>query len=87
MFGQSNITQALGQTTRVGIVTYGKTATVVNLNKNLKKKSLTHDIIFKIMTVLQNYNLTAFNDTGALINAIFAVANKPTTDTESDVYT
>ncbi|PAV74440.1 hypothetical protein WR25_02430 [Diploscapter pachys] len=28
VFAQSNITQVLGQTTRVGIVTYGKTATV-----------------------------------------------------------
>ncbi|PAV74416.1 hypothetical protein WR25_02418 [Diploscapter pachys] len=62
VFAQSNITQALGQTTRVGIVTYGQTATV-------------------------QYNLTAFDDTNTFINTIFDVANKPTTDTESDIYT
>ncbi|PAV74417.1 hypothetical protein WR25_02419 [Diploscapter pachys] len=62
VFAQSNITQVLGQTTRVGIVTYGKTATV-------------------------QYNLTAFDDTNTFINTIFDVADKPTTDTESDIYT
>ncbi|PAV57620.1 hypothetical protein WR25_24288 [Diploscapter pachys] len=62
VFAQSNITQTLGQTTRVGIVTYGQSAVV-------------------------QYNLTAFDDTNTFISKIFDVCNKPTTDTESDIYT
>ncbi|PAV60418.1 hypothetical protein WR25_23753 [Diploscapter pachys] len=62
VFAQSNITQVLGQTTRVGIVTYGQSA-------------------------VTKYDLTAFNDTDTFINAIFNVADKPTTDTESYIYT
>ncbi|PAV88126.1 hypothetical protein WR25_17739 [Diploscapter pachys] len=61
VFAQINITQALGQTTRIGIVTYGESAVV-------------------------RYNLTAFNDTGMFMNAIFDVTTNFTTDT-SYIYT
>ncbi|PAV88130.1 hypothetical protein WR25_17743 [Diploscapter pachys] len=57
VFAQSNITQALGQTTRVGIVTYGESAVV-------------HDNFSNNEKILQKYNLTAFNDTRTFIDAM-----------------
>ncbi|PAV57140.1 hypothetical protein WR25_26161 [Diploscapter pachys] len=80
VFAQSNITQVLGQTTRVGIVTYGQTAVVV-LGQTTRVGIVTYG-----QTAVVNYNLTAFNDTGTFMNAIFDVTKNFTTDT-SYIYT
>ena len=84
MFAQSTITQALGQTTRVGIVTYGQKAVVVSLTKI--HFSIWHNFSNNEEN-LQQYGLTAFNDTNTFINTIFTVASNPTTDTVSYIYT